>query len=105
MSDAHPLPAPAWLAIRLYLLVATIGAVISVPFLLFIGWFAWEFTKEEWPGNWLGWAFYVLFGVILVAGPFIGRMLFKRDRPVLALAVSAFSFLLAPLLVAGMLVG
>lgn len=106
MTVEQPAPSnAARFLIRIYLLIATVGAVISAPLLLFLGWIAWAFTKAEWPGNWVGWAFYVLFSLVLVAGPFVGRALYKRGRTAWALAVSGMAFVLAPLIVAAMIFG
>jgi hypothetical protein len=91
--------------IRLYLMLATAGAVIALPCLVMFGWYGFEFTKSEWPGNWFGWACYALFSAVLVGGPFIGWPLFRRGRPWWALAVSALGFLIAPLIALGLLFG
>jgi len=103
MTEAR-LPAPAHYLIRLYLLIAVVGAVFSAPLLAFIGWMAWSFTRDAWPGNWIGWLFFALFSVILICGPFVGRRLYKRGRHLTGLGVSLFSFLVAPMIVAGMVI-
>lgn len=105
MSQAQHLSEPARTAIRIYLLIAMFGAVISVPILGLLGWFAWEWTKQDWPRNWVGWTLYILFSLVLVLGPFVGRALFKRGRPVLAVTISGASVLVPTLILLGAIAG
>jgi membrane protein DedA with SNARE-associated domain len=98
-------PAIAPLLVRTYLWVATLGAIIAVPGLVMFGWWASSSVKSSAPPDWVSWTVYVAIGAAIVIGPVLGWRLQKRGKPIAAMGVSLFAFLLAPLLIAGMLSG